>query len=155
MLKTPCGFTLRAMSTNPLTITEARGTQADAIEEEIDQIMDAFNRDHLGDEDERRFVFTARDAKGRLAGAAVAWTYWDYAYLDNLWVAPSQRGQGTGAQLLQAVEREARTRGLRMVQLHTFTFEAPDFYRKQGYTLAGQIPDSPTGTTNHWFYKLL
>ena len=143
------------MHTPPLTIAQAHGSAADAIEEKIDALMDDFNRKHLGDENEKRFVFTARDAQGRLAGAAVVWVYWDYAYLDNLWVDPSQRGQGTGAQLLQAVEHEARARKLRMVQLHTFSFEAPGFYRKQGYTLAGQIADAPQGTTNHWFYKLL
>jgi ribosomal protein S18 acetylase RimI-like enzyme len=138
-----------------LSINEATGEDADAIEAQVDATMDAFNREHLGDENERRIVLIAKDAEGRMAGALVAWALWDYLYLENLWVAPAHRQHGTGTQLLRALEDTGRARGLRMIQLYTFTFEAPDFYRKQGYSLAGHIPDSPSGTSNHWFYKLL
>lgn len=144
----------------PLSLHQAQGAEADAIEAQVDAAMEAFNRAHLGDEQEARVVLVARDAQApdaqtALAGALVAWVLWDYVYLENLWVAPERRGAGLGGRLLRQLEDLARARGLRRVQLFTFSFEAPGFYRKQGYTLAGQIPDAPTGTTNHWFYKLL
>ena len=32
-------------------------------------------------------------------------------------------------------------------------FQAPDFYRKLGYTEFGRIPDEPPELTRLWFYK--
>ena len=49
-----------------------------------------------------------------------------------LWVSPQERRQGRGRQLLLMAEAEARKRGCSNATLNTFSFQAPEFYRKFG-----------------------
>ena len=128
---------------------------ADAVAVQVEAAMEASNRAHVGEEHERRYVLAAHDGQGRLVGGLVGLSSWDYLYLENLWVAPDCRGQGIGQRLVRELEARAPGWGFRMIQLYTFSFEAPDFYAKLGYTLAGKIEDAPSGTTDHWFYKRL
>ena len=50
-----------------------------------------------------------------------------------LWVKEYLRGQGTGKKLLWEAEKEAEKRNCKYVFLDTFSFQAPDFYKKYGY----------------------
>jgi hypothetical protein len=50
-------------------------------------------------------------------------------------------------------EEIARARGCVGVYLGTISFQAPDFYRRHGYTESGRIDGYPPGHTRHWFMK--
>jgi hypothetical protein len=47
--------------------------------------------------------------------------------------------------LLESAEQEAGTRGCKIIFLSTYSFQAPGFYQKLGYELAGQVDDFPPG----------
>lgn len=49
------------------------------------------------------------------------------------WVREEHRGTGVGSSLIAAFEKEARQRGCTHAFVISFTFQAPDFYRQQGY----------------------
>ena len=53
--------------------------------------------------------------------------------------------QELGTRLLDAVEREARRRGCDRIVLTTFSFQAPDFYRKHGFVVLAATEDHPHG----------
>ena len=55
----------------------------------------------------------------------------------------------------RAAEQEALARGCRGVYLDTFSFQAPGFYRKQGYTEFGELEGIPPGHSHYFFRKLL
>lgn len=95
----------------------------------------------------------ARDEAGAVQGGAKCEIAWGWLYLDWLWVAEACRGQGWGARLLGAAEALARESGCGGVHLNTWSFQAPDFYRGQGYVEVGQVPDMPPGATRYWFAK--
>lgn len=65
------------------------------------------------------------------------------------------RKQGLGKKLLFAAEAEARTRACNVIVLASYSFQAPDFYRKLGYEEAGQVKDCPPGQTHYYFKKYL
>ncbi len=59
--------------------------------------------------------------------------------VDFLWVDEKLRGHGIGKRLLLKLEQTAHERGCRQVTLNTFSFQAPEFYQKLGYSIFGVI----------------
>lgn len=49
--------------------------------------------------------------------------------------------------------RHARARGRRSAVPYTISFQAPDFYRKQGWQLLGEVPCDPPGTSRVFLTK--
>jgi DNA-binding MarR family transcriptional regulator/GNAT superfamily N-acetyltransferase len=77
------------------------------------------------------------------------------AELKRMWVAPSTRGLGVGRRLLDALEQQARDRGVRTVRLETNRAlrEAISLYRASGYAEVPAFNDEPYA--DHWFAKRL
>jgi DNA-binding MarR family transcriptional regulator/GNAT superfamily N-acetyltransferase len=77
------------------------------------------------------------------------------AHLKRMWVAPNVRGTGLGRRLLHECEREAATRGVRVVRLETnrTLTEAIALYRAAGYREVTPFNDEIYG--DHWFEKTL
>lgn len=75
--------------------------------------------------------FVAADADGTLIGFAhilfheSTWSVSGYCYLEDLYVAPAQRGSGVARALIEHVYAEADTRGAERVYWHTQEFNAP------------------------------
>ncbi|MFL1901019.1 GNAT family N-acetyltransferase [Streptomyces tauricus] len=98
----------------------------------------------------------ALDAGGSVAGGLVGHTWATWLHVAYLWVDGRHRGAGLGSRLLSRAENLARSsRGCRGVRLETWDFQAPDFYRKQGYEVVCAIPDYPPGITEYTLTKRL
>jgi len=96
------------------------------------------------------------DGRGALAGglSGRTWAYW--LHVDLLWVDAPHRGLGLGARLLAEAERLARDdRACTRSRLETWGFQAPDFYRKQGYEVVGEVADYPPGVAEYILVKQL
>lgn len=61
--------------------------------------------------------------------------YSGWFYLTDLFVEASFRGQGLGAKLLHALEKELVSIGVKYSWTWTAGYEAPPFYQKQGYEI--------------------
>lgn len=98
----------------------------------------------------------ALDETGALTGGLVGHTWTTWLHVTYLWVDDPYRGAGLGSRLLVRAERLARhERGCRGARLETWDFQAPDFYRKQGYDVVCEIPDYPPGITEYTLVKRL
>jgi GNAT superfamily N-acetyltransferase len=98
----------------------------------------------------------ATDAAGELAGGLVGHTWTSWLHVALLWVDERHRGTGLGGRLLAEAERIAREeRGCRAARLETWDFQAPEFYKKQGYEVVCVIPDYPPGITEYTLTKRL
>ena len=71
--------------------------------------------------------------QGRIVAGIVASSVLDALEVEYLFVDEAYRGRGLGGRLLEHVERLAAEHGIRRVLLNTYSFQAPDFYRKCGY----------------------
>ncbi|MFD5642432.1 N-acetyltransferase, partial [Streptomyces anulatus] len=68
--------------------------------------------------------------------------------------APPRARPGAGARGPAAPQRTARTeRACTRSRLETWDFQAPGFYRKQGYEEIGRVADYPPGVTEFILVK--
>jgi ribosomal protein S18 acetylase RimI-like enzyme len=91
----------------------------------------------------------------RLYGVVSMSFLWNGMEIQSLWVEESVRNQGWGTKLMEAAEQEGRKRGCTFSYTNTFTWQAPEFYEKLGYTLYGKLEDFPEGNSLSYYRKNL
>jgi GNAT superfamily N-acetyltransferase len=114
-----------------------------------------FNLQHGGEEHYQRLCFVVYAPDQEIIGGVIGATYWNWCFIDLMWVKEELRGRGYGQHLLMLAEDEARKRGAQNVYLDTFSFQAPDFYKKQGYRVFGELQDFPPGHQRYFLTKPL
>lgn len=127
-------------------------------EKETELIREAlfeFNREKVGDDGHTPLNIVEYDADGNIIGGILGGTYWGWMYVDILWVREDHRGRGIGSKLLAEAEKEAKSRGCHHVHLDTMSWQAPEFYKKHGYTVIGILPDIPDGYKKYLLMKAL
>jgi RimJ/RimL family protein N-acetyltransferase len=105
----------------------------------------AFNAAAIGDDDGTEVAVFERDELGRIAGGAAGVAWAGGAELWLVWVREDRRGKGLGQRLLIAFEDAARARGAHRIFLTSHTFQAPDFYKRFGYSETGRRDGWPAG----------
>lgn len=60
-------------------------------------------------------------------------------YIHLLWVDEKHRGNGLGEMLLKKAEEYALSSVCKFITLDTYSFQAPDYYEKQGYEIFGVL----------------
>ncbi len=114
-----------------------------------------FNKRHTGMEDiETRAVYIKEgvEIKGGITYICIK----PLTYVKLLWVSDDLRGKGYGEKLLSAAEEDAKTQGSTKVMLDTFSFQAPEFYKKMGYKDVFEIDGYPVESAKRiWLIKEL
>lgn len=94
--------------------------------------------------------------EGRIVAGINACMYaWYITYVHILYVDEGYRGQDLASQLLKRVEETAKAKGSKLIHLDTFSFQARDFYLKQGYEIFGTLDDCPKGHKRYYLKKVL
>jgi GNAT superfamily N-acetyltransferase len=134
-------------------------TVGDAMPPETMQFLDdaiyAFNVAATGHRDGRLLSIVIRDEAGEIAAGLYGWTWGGCAEVRYVWVRDDRRGQGWGRGMLAAAEAEAARRGCGQMVLSTHSFQAPDFYKRLGYEIAGRYDDYPRGHQQIFLRKQL
>ena len=105
----------------------------------VDAGLDAHNHAAAPLGDVAPLACFVRGADGAVVGGVVGRTWGECCEMQQLWVAPAQRGGGTGTKLVQLFEAQARARGCRTFYLETFSFQARPFYERLGYAVELEI----------------
>jgi GNAT superfamily N-acetyltransferase len=117
--------------------------------------LEGFNRQHTTSSPPKSFAVTLRENEAA-RGGLVAEGIGEWMVFVLLWVEDGLRRHGFGTSLLHAAEAEAKKRGAVGVLVDTYSFQAPAFYRKNGYSAYGQVDDFPeAGMTWFRFKKVL
>lgn len=86
---------------------------------------------------------------GRLVGNI----HWDHLTIELFFVSKDTQGKGIGSKLLQHVEAIASEKKCSYIFLETMSFNAPAFYKKNGYQVIAQIENSPLEGETRYFMK--
>ena len=134
-----------------MAFDEATSEDIQFLEDQINE----FNFARTGIYDARLLAVWRRDESGRIYAGLSGHTWGGVAEVQFLWVEATKRLTGVGSELLRAAEEEARSRGCKKIVLSTHSFQAPDFYRRHGYVVAGEFPDYPRGHRSIFLEKRL
>ena len=113
-----------------------------------------FNEADVGPSGRQTLVIFVHDAETLVAGLS-GYTAWNWLYVQWLWIAQGQRGQGLAGRLLAQAEAEARRRACNGAYIDTFSPQALHVYQKAGYTVFGSLADFPPGRTRSFLSKAL
>jgi len=128
------------------------------ISEEERKTIEKGLADHTLEEGVCELVFTPlsilkRDDSEQIVAGLYGESFWNALYIDSFWVKKELRNNGIGTEILKAAEEEAKRRKCLFVYLWTQDFDAPDFYKKQGYKEFVAMPDFPVGHSRIGFMK--
>ena len=99
------------------------------------------------------FCFVAEDDNGTIAGVITGRAYYNEVHIGDLIVGEGFRGSGLGSRLLKTVEDTYRGKGYELITLTTFGFQAPEFYKKLGYTVEFVRKDKDPKLSKFFFRK--
>jgi GNAT superfamily N-acetyltransferase len=89
----------------------------------------------------RPLTVCARSATGHAIGGLIGETQFAWLKIALMSVEPSMRMQGVGRSIVETAEAEAVRRGCRYAYVDTMDYQAPKFYERLSYELAGRIDD--------------
>lgn len=120
----------------------------------IDEGIDRYNLEKIG---EQKYISVGSFARknGKMIGGICGNLFWNYLYIDMMWIEESHRKTGIGRQLIEAIEKLSIEHGIYRSHLCTASFQSVGFYEKCGYKIFGQLEDMPQGETEYYLYKRL
>jgi ribosomal protein S18 acetylase RimI-like enzyme len=131
------------------------GGANEELSSRLNHELTAFNAAATGADDEEDFSVQPTDSDGEMVGGLTGWTWGGVGGISMLWVRADLRGRGWGSMLIRAAEDEVRRHGCTRMVVASFTFQAPDFYRRHGYTETGRTEGFPGGHADIHFLKQL
>jgi GNAT superfamily N-acetyltransferase len=141
-----------------MTAPDVEVTLSDTVEDGFETLLsdglNVYNDEITGYSDRRPLSVVVKDsATGEILGGAKGRTSLGMLFVELFHLPASLRGSGLGTRILGMMEEEGRQRGCRVAVLFTISFQAPDFYRRQGWRVFGEIPCDPPGTSRVFLTK--
>ncbi|EAG6101716.1 GNAT family N-acetyltransferase [Listeria monocytogenes] len=100
--------------------------------------------------------YAALNEYGEIVGGVTAKISYGELHVSLLSVDQNTQGSGVGLELMAQIERYGRANNCHHISLTTFSYQAPEFYKKCGFTELGRVKDFPIkGEEKFFFIKYL
>ncbi|MEA4893752.1 MAG: GNAT family N-acetyltransferase [Oscillospiraceae bacterium] len=114
-----------------------------------------YNLQKIEDTNPRDLGIYLQDGMGKKVAGLIGETHGNWLSIKYLWVSEELRGQNIGSAILTQAEKAAKERGCKYAFLDTFSFQAPEFYKKYGYKEVFTLEEYPITGKRHYFVKEL
>lgn len=114
-----------------------------------------YNLSRIEDKNPKDLGIYLADDHGKKVAGLIGNTHGNWLTVKYLWVSKELRGQKIGSQILEQAEETARKRGCKYAFLDTFSFQAPEFYKKHGYKQVFALEEYPLTGKRYYFTKTL
>lgn len=111
------------------------------------------NSTKLNKDDGRLFSRIVRDENKEIIAGIAGWTWANACEITQFWVHQNVRNNGIGKMLLQAAEAEAKSKGCVTILVKSYSFQAPHFYERHGYTIEHILNGFPRGYSYYMLAK--
>jgi GNAT superfamily N-acetyltransferase len=136
-----------------LELTDEPAAEAEAV---IRDGLSDYNLAKAGYRDHRPLAILIRDPKtGAVVGGLLGGTSFGLLRIDRFFLPEALRKQGLGARIIKAAEEEGRRRGCGRALLTTLEFQAPGFYKRQGWEVLAELTGGPTAPSRFLMTKKL
>lgn len=136
-------------------IRSAEGSEVEA-RDRILELLDSHSKAIGKSFKSETVFFEAREGGLYLGGlSARFWLDLKWVFIELLAVAEEGRGRGISGQLIARIEEEALLREMKGIWVDTFSFQAPEFYQRLGYSEFGRIDHFPENGCRHFFVERL
>lgn len=95
----------------------------------------------------------AAEENGEIIGVITGRAYYNEVHIGDLIVDESYRHRSIGTKLVKAVEEAFAGKGYSKITLTTFGFQAPEFYKKLGYSLEFIREDNDPKLCKYFYIK--
>ncbi len=89
----------------------------------------------------------------KIIGGALGHIIWGWYHLTDFYISEEYRNKGVGTQVIQKIEEFAMRNKALGVRINSWSFQAPEFYKRLGYIEWGKFEDCPPGTVHYYLYK--
>ena len=116
--------------------------------------MIEFNQMHFPDDLKGRYQelhLQLVTEDGVIVGGISGEFCWNWLEIHYLFVEPEHRKSGYGSALIREAEKMAIEKECDFIKLDTLSFQALDFYLKEGFQIYGTIENA--GRHTHYFLK--
>lgn len=114
-----------------------------------------YNLERIEDKNPRDLGIYLPDETGRKIAGLIGSTHGNWLFVKYLWVSKGLRGKHIGSEILKQAEETAKERGCKYSFLDTFSFQAPQFYKKHGYREVFTLENYPVTGKRYYFTKTL
>ncbi len=101
------------------------------------------------------YCFAAENDEGDIIGVITGRAYYNEVHIGDLIVDENYRRLKLGSKLVKTVEDAYKNRGYEKITLTTFGFQAPEFYKKLGYSLEFIREDKDPKLCKYFYAKAL
>ena len=124
-------------------------------EEAIFKRLLEYNLARIEDKNPKDLGIYLKNEEGEMLAGLIGNTHGNWLTVKFLWVNDKLRGQSIGSKILRKAEETAKERGCKYVFLDTFSFQAPEFYKKYGYKEKFVLEEYPVKGKRYYFTKVL
>lgn len=114
-----------------------------------------YNLERIEDKNPKDLGIFMNDEKGNKVAGLIGTTHGNWLSVKFLWVSNELRGQGIGSKILKQAEKTAKERECKYCFLDTFSFQAPEFYKKYGYKEVFALENYPITGKRYYYTKTL
>lgn len=139
---------------NELIIEPVLSAQSKDLQELITE-LEAYNYSKLGDNHKQPIMSMIKQPNGKLVGGVFAYLSYGWCTIELLWIDEQYRGNDLATKILKKIEAFAINEGVIRFKVETGSFQALDFYKKQGFEVYAELEDYPLGHTNYYCRKII
>jgi predicted N-acetyltransferase YhbS len=144
---------IRQVDNARLVVTDAPAADAEAV---IRDGLSDYNFSKAGYRDYRPLAILVSDPEtGEVVGGLLGGTSFGLLRIDRFFLPESLRKQGLGSKNNKAAEEEGRRRGCSRALLTTLSFQAPGFYKRQGWEVLAELEGQPPAPSRFLMTKRL